>query len=48
MGAVPGGTAASVADAALEHSRKKGDEVIFIQHINHDMQAPFFCEGTLT
>ena len=39
--------AASVAATALEHSRKNGDEVIFIQHINHDLQAPFFCEGTV-
>jgi len=38
--------AAAIAAAALEDSRKSGDEVIFIQHINQDINAPFFCEGT--
>ncbi|SEW00337.1 cysteine hydrolase family protein [[Clostridium] fimetarium] len=38
--------AAMVAATALEYSRKSGDEVIFIQHINKDVHALFFCEGT--
>jgi len=37
---------AAVAALLLEESRRNGDEVIFIQHVNMNPNASFFGEGT--